>query len=146
MAAPFLRDACYFFLTNNPNTQLTSAITTLKASAHKKPSTLKWSLTHHAHSITIAALITRVNSPNVKMLTGSESSFTTGRINVLISPNTRATSAAAHQGSTVTPSSVQAVINTATAEIINLAIIIFNFQFLVFSSLRIPSLPSPLRV
>ena len=96
----------------------------LKASAHQKLATMKCGPTSHEHSSTISALMTKVNNPKVTRLIGSASSFTNGRINALIKPNRIAIITAHHQGSTVTPSSVNAVINTANPEIINLVTIV----------------------
>ena len=74
--------------------------------------------------MTINALMTKVNKPSVMMLMGKASNLTNGLMHELTNPSTMAIITAHHQGSTVTPSSVSAVMSTARPEINNLVIIV----------------------
>jgi len=111
---------------NRCSIQLTRVNTMLKPIAHQKLSTMKCGSTIQEHNITIKALMTKVNRPRVNMLMGNASSLTRGRIHALIKPSTMAIITAHHQGSTVTPSSVKAVMSTASVEIISLVIMTFT--------------------
>ena len=76
----------------------------LKSNAHQKVLTSRPG-TIHATSIIIKALITKVNKPKVKMLIGNVKMISKGLINVLIRPNTKAETSAAHTPEMTTPES-----------------------------------------
>jgi len=93
--------------------------TTEPNNAAKKPSTLKPS-TSFATSNSIKALITKVNSPNVRILIGRVKRIKTGFINMLTSPMTIADHSAAEKPAKLIPGTTHATKSKAKAKSIHL--------------------------
>lgn len=141
MRQPLCFAICFAIYSPSENMELAREVTkdssTLKISAHQKPSTTILSIKQSAIKI-ITALITRANNPSVMIVSGKPKSPKIGFTKIFSTPNTMAKIIAEENPSKCTPGSTL-VKRYATIAVMNSLIIKFILLFfnVMLSTLQI---------